>query len=474
MNTLHKNDVIRLRIEALAFGGQGVAHTDEGFTVFVRNALPEQEVDVKIVKKRKNYAEAIINRVVSASRFQVEPRCSYYGACGGCLLQHLDYAEQLVQKQRQVIETIEHIGGFQDLTMLSIMPSPEQYYYRNKMEFSFSNRRWLTHSEISSQQIFDNNFCLGLHAPGRFDKVVDVHCCFLLSERSNLVLNQIRAFAKNSQLAPYTTQDHSGYWRFVVIRESKQLDGMMVNLVTAADSAGDRLLEQLAQQLTTTFPFITTVVHNINKKKAQIAVGDEERILFGPGYIEEKLDDLIYRISANSFFQTNSAQAENMYRLIAQWGDFNKDQVVYDLYCGAGSIALFIANKVQKVVGFEIVAQALRDAELNSRINRIANCEFVEGDLKDQFADPAKVLARYDWPAIIIIDPPRSGMHPSLPDKIVQLQPNTIFYVSCNPATLARDLKLICQDKYRIDLIQPIDMFPHTAHCETVVRLLKK
>ena len=469
---MKRKDIVELEIESLAFGGKGVAHLN-GFTVFVERALPGQKVKAQIRKKKSNYAEAFVVEMVSRSPLEVEARCKYFGTCGGCLLQNLDYEEQLLQKQRQVKENLVRLGGFQNIDMMTIMPSPEVYFYRNKMEYTFADHRWLLQEEIDSGEEINRDFAVGLHVPGAYNKVLDIHQCFLLSERSNQVLAAIRDFALASKMAPYTTKDHSGFWRFVVIRESKKLDQVMVNLVTAQNATGEKCLNELGELLNKQFPFITTCVHNINKKKAQIAFGDEERILFGPGYIEEELGQTRYRISANSFFQTNTLQAEAMYRLIGEWGNFQKDHIVYDLYSGTGGIALFIARDVKSVVGFELVQQAIQDAEVNCRINQLDNCNFVEGDLKEQLTNPHEIVEKFGRPSVVIIDPPRSGLHPKLPERILQLDPEKIIYVSCNPSTLARDLKLICESAFKPIKVQPIDMFPNTAHCETVVLLEK-
>jgi len=470
MQGLKQQDILELEIGSLAYGGKGVAH-DKGFTIFVERALPGQKVRVKIKRKKSNFAEAYIVDILAPSSAEVSAPCPHFGACGGCLFQNLDYQEQLHQKTNQVRETLAHIGGFSGLDVQPALPAPEIYHYRNKMEFSFSNHRWLTTDEIKSEKRLRKDFALGLHVTNSYDKVLNVENCFLLSERSNRIVRLVYDFAMKSGLLPYTTTDHSGFWRFLVIRESKRLDQIMVNLVTADYPDGNLTIRNLANLMTQEFPFIKTVVHNINRKKAQIAFGDEEQIIFGPGYIEEKLGAITYRISANSFFQTNSSQAEAMYQLIVDWGKFRKDQIVYDFYSGSGGIALFIADQVQKVIGFELVPQAIQDANVNCQINEIQNCHFIEGDLKQSLTNPDDLMQRYGRPSVVIIDPPRSGLHPKLPERILQLNPDKMIYVSCNPASLARDLAWLCTDTFKPALIQPIDMFPHTAHCETVVLL---
>ena len=474
MTELKKRMIVELDLESIAFGGQAVAHHN-GYTIFVERGLPGQRVEAQIVRQKKNYAEARLRKVLSHSPYEVPAPCRYFGVCGGCLFQNLDYHQQLVQKQRQVADSLAHIGGFANLDVLPVLPSPDLYYYRNKMEFSFARHRWLTDGEIQSGlPLLTKNFALGLHVPRYYDKVLDIDACLLLSEQSNQVLHAVKSFALRSELPTYCTSDHSGFWRFLVIRQSKRTEQMMVNLVTADHPDGEPLVRQLAQELTSSFDFVSTVVHNISRKKAQIAFGDEEHILFGPGYIEEWLGDKRYRISANSFFQTNTRQAERMYQLILDWGEFNEQQIVYDLYSGSGGIAIFIAPQVKRVVGVELVPQAIQDAITNCQLNSIDNCEFIQGDLKDQLADPAEMARVYGRPTTVIIDPPRSGMHPKLPARILQLEPSKIIYVSCNPASLARDLKMLVNGNYQIRRVQPIDMFPHTAHGEVVALLERR
>lgn len=468
--SLKRQEIVELMIESLAFGGKGVAHF-QGLTIFVDHALPGQTVKAKITRKKSNYAEARIVEIQAHSKSEVSPQCDHFGICGGCQFQHLAYSEQLNQKQNQVIETLEHIGGITNIDVLPVLAAPDIFYYRNKMEFSFARRRWLTPDEIQSGQVSNEDCALGLHVSGHFDKVLNIDNCHLLSQRSNEVLHFVRSFARSSGMPAYSTDDHTGFWRFLVIRESKHRNEAMVNLVTADHPDGQSIIQNLAHQLTARFPFITTIVSNINRKKSQIAFGDEERVIFGKGYIEELLGTTMYRISANSFFQTNSLQAEAMYRLILDSGNFQPDDVVFDLYCGTGGIAIFIAPHVAKVIGFELIAQAIVDARINSTINRIDNCSFVQGDIKTLFVDSFETIQQHGQPKTVILDPPRSGLHPKLPAKILELAPEKIIYVSCNPGTLARDLRLLCETSFTPTLVQPIDMFPHTAHCEMVVLL---
>ncbi|MEE4311916.1 MAG: 23S rRNA (uracil(1939)-C(5))-methyltransferase RlmD [candidate division KSB1 bacterium] len=465
---------LSLHIEGLAFGGKGFVK-DNQFVIFVDRTIPGQTVLARVFKVKKNYAEARLLSVIEESQDYEMPVCAHFGTCGGCKHQNLRYERQIDYKRRQVTETLEHIGGFRGISVQETMPSPDIYYYRNKMEFSFSDQRWLTDEEVRSGADFsDRDFALGLHVPGRYDKVLDIEHCHLLSERSNAVLHIVKRWAVANALPPYTTATHTGYVRFLVLREGKNSDQFMVNLVTADDAKRNKNVLQLKEMLRDETPFVSTFVHNINRKKAQIAVGDEEFVLFGPGYIYERLGEFTFQISANSFFQTNSRQCENLYAKIIEWGDFKADDIVYDLYCGAGTIAIYMASLVNKVIGFELVPQAIADAEKNCHLNEVDNCVFVEGDLRSNVADPAALKQKYGTPDTVIIDPPRSGMHPDIPEKIIEMRPEKIIYVSCNPATLARDAKMLCQEAYSLERVLPVDMFPHTPHCEVITVMTKK
>jgi len=471
---LKKGSILTLTVEDLAFGGKGIAKW-QNLIIFVNRTLPGQTVKAQIFKLKKNYAEAKAIEIVEESPHAVVAPCPHFGICGGCLFQNMDYQQQLHYKRKQVTETLQHIGGFSEIKVNDTLPSPDIYFYRNKMEFSFSDKRWLTLAEMASTpHIEDKNFALGLHVPGRFDKVLDIERCELLSETSNRILGEVKLWAKQQQLPPYSTADHSGFLRFLVIREGKQTAQKMINLVTADGPQFNETVDQLQQKLCAMFPEIITFVHTINRKKAQIATGEVERILHGPGFILETLGGYTYRLSANSFFQTNTRQAEHLYNHVLEWGQFSPNDVVYDLYSGTGSIAVYIAQHVQRVIGFELIPQAIEDANQNCSLNKIENCAFVLGDLKEQLSSPQSLVHRFNKPDTIIIDPPRSGMHPDIPAKIIELAPRKIIYVSCNPATLARDLAILCEPQYALQAVQPVDMFPHTAHCEVVVLLERK
>ncbi len=471
---LKKGSEIELEIESLAFGAKGLARLN-GYVVFVERALPGQRLRAQITKKKPGYAEARPLEVLRQSPDYIPPRCSHFAECGGCLVQNFSYEKQLEAKRRQVEETLIHLGGIAQPPMAIALGSPQQFFYRNKMEFSFARQRWLTRDEITSAQtVGERNFALGLHARNCYDKTLDVQECFLLSEKSNHILAAVRAFAKSSGLLPYTTRDHTGFWRFLVIREGKRTNETMVNIVTADAPEGRNTVAELSAALLQQFPDLTTIVHNINRGKAQIAFGEEEIILHGVGYLRERLGDCTFQISANSFFQTNTLGAERLYAVAAEFASLTGAETVFDLYCGAGTIAIFISKRAKKVVGFEIVPEAIRDAMLNCGLNQVDNCNFVLGDLKDELARVPLLTQRWGRPEVVIADPPRAGMHPRVLQKILELAPQRIVYVSCNPATFARDVRVLCHQDYHLEKVQPVDMFPHTAHCEVVGLLARK
>jgi 23S rRNA (uracil1939-C5)-methyltransferase len=468
---LKKGQEIELSIESLAFGAKGVAKTDN-FVVFVNGALPGETVLAKIRKKQKNHAEAQLVKVLQKSPFYVEPVCSHFGECGGCSIQHLDYEKQLEYKTDQVGDVLRKLGGLSGFELLPTIPSPNIFNYRNKMEFSFSRDRWITQQEISSGETIERSFCfLGMHAKGFFEKVVDLQECHLVNPIASEILKEVRAIAKESELEVYTTKDHTGFWRFLVIRSCQNTNDLMVNIVT--HSYNEEIAHLLKERLISKFPSITSLLYSTTTNKANVAFSEEEHLLAGNRTIFEKLGDYKFEISANSFFQTNSKQAEQLYDVVKEYADFDGSENVYDLYCGAGTISLYISKYANKVVGFEAIDSAVKDARRNAELNKVKNCQFVRGDLRDQLTDIKMATRLYGRPDVMIIDPPRAGMHPKTVKTILRLKPEKIVHVSCNPATLARDLKELCAEFYKLVKVQPVDMFPHTAHVEVVALLVK-
>jgi 23S rRNA (uracil1939-C5)-methyltransferase len=475
---LKRGDILELRIEKYAFEGKGISRMEKenpedkksGYVVFVNGAYPGDKVEARIIRKKKSFAEAAVEKILSPSPHRVEARCKYFGTCGGCKQQDLNYSVQLNYKQEQVKELFEKQGGLTGFEIEEIKPSDKIFFYRNKMEFSFADRRWLTKEEIRSEVRFDKDFAVGLHVPGVYNKVLDIDECFLQSELSNEILNFTREFFTKRNIPVYSTKTHKGYLRNLVIRQSHSTREVMVNLVTASEN--DELMKEYWELLKNKFPQVTTIINNINLRKAAVATGDYEKVFYGEGFIYDYIGKYKLRISANSFFQTNTQQAEKLYDTAAEFAGLKGDEVIYDLYSGAGSIAIYLSGKAKEIYAFESVKSAIDDARENAAINETKNVHFMQADLYKSFI-PLVEEKELPNPDKIIIDPPRSGMHRNTVDDVVKLQPESIVYVSCNPATQVRDIKLLIRGGYKLIKMKPVDMFPHTHHIENVA-LLKK
>jgi 23S rRNA (uracil1939-C5)-methyltransferase len=472
MSVVKKREEIIARIDSLAYGGKGVARIND-FVVFIQGALPGQKVRASVTKVKKSYAEARTLQVLEESPFHVEPRCQHFGECGGCLLQNLDYSKQIEYKGLQVQELLERVGGFRQFELLPTLPSFDIYYYRNKMEFSFARDRWLSSSEIASGISLERQGCfLGLHARGFYDKVVDLGECHLIKPISSGIVDFVRETAVNSGLPVHSTVDHAGFWRFLVVRCSAFTENLMVNVITSEFKPD--IAAVLRDELTAKFPAITSLYNGVTRSKAGVAFCEEEHLLAGNVTIIEKISNFQFRLSPNSFFQTNSKQIKRLYDVILQLAEFQGNETVYDLYCGAGAISIYVSPFVRRVVGFESVNAAVDNARENCLDNRVDNCEFVLGDLKDRLSNTAEVVHEWGNPDIIILDPPRGGLHPKTAEAVLALAPQKIIHVSCNPSTLARELAEFCKNDYVLRRVQPVDMFPHTAHVEVVAQLIRK
>ena len=469
-----RGEELELRVEHFGSEGKSVARVDN-FVVFVRGGIPGDTVTGRLIRVSKKFAEAEIAGVVVPSPLRVTPRCRFFGVCGGCTWQHLSYQGQCDFKRLQVADALERIGGFTGVPVLPTMGAEDVFFYRNKMEFSFGTR-WLTREEMEHARRSgkeDNppdRFALGLHIPQRFDRVLDIDECHLQSPASTAIVNTVRAFCRERNLSVYSTTTHTGFLRNLVIREGKQTGEVMVNLVTSEEH--DPTLRALCAALLQEVPAITTIVNNITIRKSQVAVGEREIVYAGSGFITERIGRRRYRISANSFFQTNTVQAERLYDTVRRMAALRPGDVVFDLYSGTGTIALHVADDAAAVVGIEAVASAVEDARKNAAENGVNNCTFVLGDLKDRLVGETARPGDTPAPDVILVDPPRAGMHPKVVEKILEMHPRRIVYVSCNPATQARDAKLLCEGGvYGVDEAQPVDMFPHTTHVENVLSL---
>lgn len=457
---LKKGQVLELNIDDIAFGGKGITHVD-GLAVFVDQTVPQDRVLAQVYKKKKNYAEARVIQLLIPSPLRVDPPCPYSGYCGGCKWQFLDYERQLFYKRSHVVDSLAHIGGIEDVLVHKTLASEKIFGYRNKMEFSCADRRWLLPHELGQADV-DRHFALGLHVPGTFHKVLDIDACLLMPDTGNRILNTVRDYMKASDAPVYGLRSHKGFWRYLVLRHSAAYNQWMVNIVTTVDQPAT--VKPLAENLMARYPEIASVVNNVTARKAGIAVGEFERHLAGTGTIKDRIGDFEFEISANSFFQTNSNGAACLYETVRKFARLNGDETVYDLYSGAGTIAIYLAAEAKEVTGMELVASALSDAENNCRRNSIKNCRFIAGDIKE-------MLSHLDQsPDLMIIDPPRTGMHAKVVKQILNIKPPRIVYVSCNPATMARDLGLM-KETYRVEEVQPVDMFPHTYHIEAVAKM---
>lgn len=459
---------IELEIEKFADRGKSLARLD-GYVVFVPGAVPGDRVRVRVTKRKKSYAEAKLIEVIEPSPMRTEPRCFYFGTCGGCKWQHVAYEEQLQAKQQSVREALVHAGGFSEVVVQPTLGSERVYFYRNKMEFSFSASRWLTPDEIATGKEFDTHFALGLHVPGNFSKVLDLHACYLQSDFSVSLVNGVRDFVKERGWTPWDVRRHEGFLRHLAIRQGEHTGEVMVNLVTNGYDP-DRMAE-LADHLQEAFPEVTTFVNTINTSPAQTAYGEEVHTLFGPGVIHDRIGPYRFEIASNAFFQTNTLQAERLYEVTRRFADLREDDLLYDLYCGAGTISLFVSDAVDRVIGVEVVEEAVANARANAEANGVSNCTFVSGDLMRMFTPD--FVREHGRPDVLIADPPRAGMHPRVVEQIGRLRPERFVYVSCNPQTQARDLAQL-RDIYAIEAVQPVDLFPHTYHVENVVKLRAK
>jgi 23S rRNA (uracil1939-C5)-methyltransferase len=458
--SIKKGQVLKLNIDKLTYGGRGLGRAD-GLAVFVKEAVPGDEVRVRVSKRKKHHAEARVMELITPSPFRVKAPCPYSGFCGGCTWQHLDYEKQVFFKREHIVEALEHIGGFANVRVHPVVASEKVFGYRNKMEFSFSDRRWLLPEELSKKDI-SKDFALGLHVPGTFDKVLDTQACLLLPDTGNQILGEVRHYTRESGIPPYGLRSHRGFWRFLMLRHAAVADNWMVNVVTSEEQRA--WVQPLAEMLYRKFEPVTSVVNNINSGKAAIAVGQFEIPLVGEPVISDRIGEFEFEISANSFFQTNTAMARRLYEVVKAYAGLTGTETVLDLYSGTGTIPIFLSEGARKIIGVEISEAATRDAKKNCQKNRIQNCWFICKDIKEGLKEVT------DRPDVVVIDPPRAGMHKDVTRLVSEMSCKRIVYLSCNPATLARDLAVL-KGVYRLEEVQPVDMFPHTYHIESVARL---
>ncbi|MBB2953148.1 23S rRNA (uracil(1939)-C(5))-methyltransferase RlmD [Sphingobacterium sp. JUb56] len=449
----------------IAEEGKGVGKTDD-LVLFVEKAIPGDVVDIELMRKKKSFGEGRIQTLKKASEYRVEPFCEHFGVCGGCKWQHMTYDAQLLFKQQSVENALTRIGKVDTSSMEPILASGQTEYYRNKLEYTFSNKKWLTTLDDNVEDM--NMDALGFHVPGRFDKILNVSHCYLQEDPSNVLRNSVREFAVANALSFYDLRDHSGVLRNLIIRISSTGE-LMVIVVFAYPEEGQ--VELLMSFIKDKFPSITSLLYIINQKKNDTIFDQEIEIYNGRDFIYEEMEGLKFKVGPKSFYQTNSAQAYELYKITRDFAGLSGDELVYDLYTGAGTIANFVAKYAKEVIGVEYVPSAIEDAKINSEINGVKNTKFYAGDMKDVLT--ASFIAKHGKPDVVITDPPRAGMHTDVVARLLEMESPKIVYVSCNAATQARDLTLLAE-KYDVVRIKPVDMFPHTQHVENVVLLKLK
>lgn len=454
----------KVEITDVANEGKAIAKVNE-MVVFTQYVVPGDIVDIQVTRKKNSYMEGRVTQIHSYSSKRSEPFCSHYGVCGGCKWQILPYEEQIRHKQRQVFNNLTRIGKVELPEISPILGSEDTIFYRNKLEFTFSNKKWLTYEQVSSGATFENMNALGFHIPGMFDKVLDIEKCYLQNELCNEVRDAIKAYAYEKGLPFFDLRNHEGFLRTMVFRTSS-IGEVMLILVFYHENREMR--EDLLNHLRNKFPQITSLLYVINGKCNDTITDQEVHLFLGKDHIFEEMEGLRFKIGPKSFYQTNSKQAYELYKIARDYAQLTGNELVYDLYTGTGTIACFVAGKAKKVIGIEYVPEAIEDAKINAKNNQIENTLFYAGDMKNILTQ--EFVQEHGRPDVIITDPPRDGMHPDVIETILSAEPKRIVYVSCNPATQARDLNLL-DVKYKVTAVQPVDMFPHTHHVENVVAL---
>ena len=463
----HKRNIVLENIELTDAGslGKSISKKEGDKIIFTKNGVPGDIVDIRVRKKRKSYLEGDIIKIHKYSSKRTDPKCSHFELCGGCSWQNMDYEEQLIYKDKEVNENLSRIGKIGTHKKLPIIKSDKRYYYRNKMEFSFSNSRWITEKEIKEKvDILDKN-ALGFHKSGMWSKVIDIDKCYLQTNISNKIRNYTKRKALELNLEFFDLKNQNGDIRNLMIRTTTTNEIMVLIQFYKYSKKAENLLELIKNE----FDQITSIMYVINSKPNDTIYDLEILCFSGKNYITEKIGELLFEISAKSFFQTNSYQTNKLYKIVKNFANLKGNEIVYDLYSGIGTISLFLSKEAKKIIGIETVKDAVQAAKSNSRLNNISNCKFIHGDVKDIIANPIRGIKK---PDIIIVDPPRNGLEKSVIKSIIKLSPDKIIYVSCNSSTQARDIYEL-RDFYNLKITQAIDMFPQTYHVENVVLLEK-
>jgi 23S rRNA (uracil1939-C5)-methyltransferase len=457
-------------IEAVAAEGKCLLHWND-LVVFVPWCVPGDICDVQIRRKKHSYAEGEVVRFIQYSQIRAIPFCQHFGVCGGCKWQNLPYDEQLKMKQQQVYDQLTRIGKVELPEFKPILGSVKTQLYRNKLDFGCANKRYLTKEELQDETIAKNVPAIGFHITGAFDKILPIEKCWLMDDLHNVIRNEILNYAIRNELSFFDLRTQVGLLRDIIFRNSASGELMVIFQFHYDETGGEKEATTLMQHIADKFPQITSLLY-LNNQKCNDTIGDQEIIVYkGTDHIYELMEDLKFKVGPKSFYQTNTEQAYHLYSVTREFAALTSNDVVYDLYTGTGTIANFIAKQAKKVIGIEYVPEAIEDAKINSEINGINNTLFYAGDMKDVLSDD--FISRHGRPDVIITDPPRAGMHPDVVNTILRAAPKRIVYVSCNPATQARDLQLM-DHEYRVESVQPVDMFPHTPHVENVVLLTKR
>jgi len=447
--------IVETKIKDLAYDGKSVGELD-GKIIFLNGGLPGETVQAEIVKRKPRYSVGRVKNITEKSADRIKAPCRHFDMCGGCTWQDLVYDRQLFYKRKQVVDSLKHIGKIENAEVADIIGCDEQFYYRNKMEYSFNVTE-------------NGNFTLGLHRRGRFDEIFDIEDCLLQSPVSNQIIIRLRNYIKDNKIEVYDVTEHTGFLRFLMIRQNKNSDQIMLNIVTTDGTIPDET--NFINALTSNFPQIKTVVQNTNNSKSNIAKGETEQVLFGDGYIEENILGYNFRIYANSFFQTNPRQTEVLYKQMLKALQPKKDDKLLDLYCGTGTIGICASGHVNRVIGIDSEPSAIQAAEENARNNNVDNIDFITGSAKEIMVSAADDLNDL---SSAVIDPPRAGMHPKALKRLIELNYKKIVYISCNPATFSRDAAILTKAGYEMGTVTPVDMFPHTMHIEVVTGFIKK
>ena len=455
----------KIKITDIGSEGNAIARIDN-MVLFVPMLIPGDVVDIRVTRKRKNWMEGIPVRFHEYSPDRIEPVCEHFGVCGGCKWQHLPYNLQLHYKEKQVRDNLLRIGKIDPEGAMPIIGSDDEFLYRNKLEYTFSIKRWLTADELASGEKIEKRDALGFHIPGMFDKVLDIKQCHLQPEPTNQIRNAVKRFTEERKYEYYDLKEQRGFLRNLIIRNS--LDGQVM-VIMVFQHEKQKEINDLLEFIKENFPQVSSVMYIINPKKNDSVSDLDVKLFSGSDHLTETMDGLKFRVGPKSFYQTNTRQAAALYRIVKSFANLSGHEVVYDLYTGTGTIACYVADSASQVIGIEYIDEAVKDAEINAKLNGITNTSFISGDIRFILSD--SFFAKHGKPDVIITDPPRAGMHGDVVTAILRALPSRIVYVSCNPATQARDLQLL-SERYRVSAYQPVDMFPHTHHVENVVLLI--